>query len=134
MKILAMLLVTLCTRRLASQHFLIPEMNNIVVLPETDGTLYEFYPEVPPLPDWLWLYPYQRYPTTKHRSKRQTDWGAEAKLTIPLGGGSSKPSWSFSGIVTHSEPNFNAQINAGLQGTFGKAPDLSVGGHINGTG
>ncbi|KAL3880299.1 hypothetical protein ACJMK2_032547 [Sinanodonta woodiana] len=135
MEILALLLVTSwCSCFLASPLFFRPEMNNIVVPPGIYDTLYHVYPEVPVLPDWLALYPYQRYHTTKHRLKRQTNWGVQASLSIPLWGGSSEPKWSVGGFLAHSNPHFNARVDAGLGGIFGRSPDFTFNGQINGSG
>ncbi|KAL3880298.1 hypothetical protein ACJMK2_032546 [Sinanodonta woodiana] len=126
MEILTLLLVTSwCSCVLASPRFFRPEMNNIVVPPGIDDTLHHVYKEVPVLPDWLALYPYQ--------SDKQI--GDSKLLSIfPLGGGSSEPKWSVGGFLDHSNPHFNARVDAGLGGIFGRSPGFTLNGQIIGSG
>ncbi|KAK3607638.1 hypothetical protein CHS0354_010690 [Potamilus streckersoni] len=132
MNIPALLLITLsCTWSLVYSLYLSPDT---VVLQDIDGTLYEFGPKVPLSGDWLAFYPYQRYPSTKHRSKRQTEWGVRGSVSIPLGGGSSKPSWKLGGFVTRSDPVFNSRLEGGLGGKFGDTPSWSLRGQLERTG
>ncbi|KAL3880295.1 hypothetical protein ACJMK2_032543 [Sinanodonta woodiana] len=132
MNILALLLITFsCT---LSSVFALYYRPDAVVFQGIDGALYGYGSEVPSSGDWLTFYPYQRYISTKHRAKRQTNWGVSASLNIPLGGGGSKASWGLGAFATRSDPSFNSRVEAGLRGDFGGTPRWSLSGQLESRG
>ncbi|KAL3880296.1 hypothetical protein ACJMK2_032544 [Sinanodonta woodiana] len=93
----------------------------------------EFGSEVSSSGDWLTFNPYQRYLSTKHRSKRENDWGFNAKVNIPFGDRFSKPNFEVGTFFARKNPTLNSRLEAAVSGKFGETPRVLLRGHLDKT-